>query len=838
MSRVVKSLAALGLALLGSAALSWSLGAQAPQLETDFKANDLVQSITVKIDVGGDGADLSEPVALHLGLGFPLWLHPVGRKADERPPFGAVPQQTTAAAQVRAGSSVTFTFALKGEEGQDAYQMTPQLLAGLRVSDIAGVGFASQGTSDWVLAGYEIRINDRLFASGTEAQSVKKAQEASRTKLSELAQKLVPLQTEWTELSALVKTELATADDRKRLQEMTGALAALAAEKNWLEGQLQGKYPWFAERAFKSPWRDQPLVKSARVTVVTAPHTFADTSNYVYFRTGGRKYLLSSPDNPLTGAAGPQRFVLDLQAGPLTAADLRGWALGMLAHANPYGKSPDRHHPSRLLVEIDNRVVYDSDENDLDRRSLEAIRLIPPRHKDQNGQVVSNTPVAREAFVWEAGKGLGLDEAGSPLALGEPGDATYPKSEPVPPREEDAKEQPKEEPREEPKDSGTTPLFEGEKEVPGYWQEVPQDGGAYPNGTVPDGGFPGGGAGGWDGGGGGGGGWGGGGLQFDLQLLLQGLIPTPAGTPPQVTNVQVTHGWKTDDTFTVTFQVSGDENMVDHYEVSLREMDPTQANPYAGTEYALNLNVPRGGPSFTITAAPAGLAAVANRHLFLVPVVRAIPADPAVMTTFTAIGPARTIFPAGSSVTAQPTNLKFKWRHKLGGGGFGPWGAYFFMPAGDTGGPGAKSVGQIQWDNDILFAPASPGKHILVRPGGPGGADEIRVLMQVNKAEFAGAVRHFVAHLGFSGGPGATGTVTANLTFQWKTAADVLVPMPFIPQIKSAVAGQEMQVFDYTLDPTLPALAAAHHLDIIVTFSGAPFDSAHPPALFGVRLVP
>ena len=100
---------------------------------------------------------------------------------------------------------------------------------------------------------------------------------------------------------------------------MAAKLAPLASAKRRLEGQLQGNYPWFEDRGFRSPWRDQPAIKRARVTLATETHSDADTQNYVYLHTGGRKYLLGSPANPLTGTTGPQVFTLDLEAGPLTA---------------------------------------------------------------------------------------------------------------------------------------------------------------------------------------------------------------------------------------------------------------------------------------------------------------------------------------------------------------------------------------------------------------------------------------------------------------------------------------------------------------------------------------
>lgn len=63
------------------------------------------------------------------------------------------------------------------------------------------------------------------------------------------------------------------------------------------------------------------------------------------------------------------------------------------------------------MVEVDGRVVYDSEENDIDRMSLEAIRVIPPAHVDAAGKVVQNAPNPRETFIWEAGKAMGLDLA-------------------------------------------------------------------------------------------------------------------------------------------------------------------------------------------------------------------------------------------------------------------------------------------------------------------------------------------------------------------------------------------------------------------------------------------
>src|SRR5262245_34854527 len=156
---MVRTCKLLGLGVLFLVTSFASLPQPEAQPAKDFKADDVVQTLSVKLDVGADGDDLAEPVALDLGLGFPLWLEPVGRKEGEIAPFGAVAQQSTAKDKVAAGSSVTFTFGVAEEAGQDAFQTTKQLMAGVRVSDIARIGFASAGSSNWQLAGYEININ-------------------------------------------------------------------------------------------------------------------------------------------------------------------------------------------------------------------------------------------------------------------------------------------------------------------------------------------------------------------------------------------------------------------------------------------------------------------------------------------------------------------------------------------------------------------------------------------------------------------------------------------------------------------------------------------------------
>jgi hypothetical protein len=380
------------------------------QIGEEFEANEAVQTVSVQIQIGSEGENLDEPVALDLGLGFPLWLHPLGREENEPAPFGAVVQNQATGRTIAAGDSGVFEFAVAGDVGQDVLRTSQQLLAGVRVSDISRIGFTSPGEHAWILGSYEVRVNGKLFAANEVVNAnAGERQEAARRQLSELGAAIGPQQTELADLQALAATGLATDADRARVRELDSALAPQLAEQRLLERQLAGAAPWFTETDFRNRWRSDGAVENVKLTLVTAPHAGADTQNYVYFQTGGHKYLLGAPLGHLSPENGPQEFQLDLSAAPLTAGDLRGYALGMLTHVQPYGDAPDRWHPQRLLVEVDGRTVYDSEENEIDRTSLSAIRIIPPAHINAAGEVVENTPNARETYVWEAGSGAGLD---------------------------------------------------------------------------------------------------------------------------------------------------------------------------------------------------------------------------------------------------------------------------------------------------------------------------------------------------------------------------------------------------------------------------------------------
>src|SRR3990172_7487728 len=279
-----RTLLAIALAALICVAMARSPARAEFRLDTDADPAEGIETLVVQIDIGAEGEDLQEPVAMDLGLGFPFWLHPAGREEAELVPFGAVPQEATAAGSVPAGSSAAFTFAASAGAGQDVLHTASQLLAGVQISDIARIGFASRGASNWTLAGYRIEINGRLFASNDAVNlRAREAQESARFELADLGLTIAPLEAERAELRALELAQLAGEEDLARLAAVEVELSPLVARRQWLSDQLEGRLPWFSDPSFHSPWRGESSVESAKVTLVTNNHPGADTQNHVYF---------------------------------------------------------------------------------------------------------------------------------------------------------------------------------------------------------------------------------------------------------------------------------------------------------------------------------------------------------------------------------------------------------------------------------------------------------------------------------------------------------------------------------------------------------------------------
>lgn len=818
-------------------------GRAQPDKLGDVAADERIQTISVKIDVGADAADLDEPVALDLGLGFPLWLHPLGRPDGTAVPAGAVPQETDAKTTIAAGASGSFTFRLEGEAGQDQLRTTPRLLTGVRVADIGRVGFAGLGRSNWILAGYEIRINGKLFASSNTPHADGDAAIAkARTRLVDLDKTIATLREELAELDKRGAAGKATGADRERFQkaqaELAAAvtegsalriryrlnpraaaaqaaagmrladleaelaklrkeaaldgdaapappnprLAALLAEKRRLEGQLEGKYPWFEDSTFVRP---AATVEKARVIVETWDHAGADSKNRVYFAAGGHRYFLNGAGEPLTAAGGPQEFWLDLIAGPLRPADLRGWGLGMLAHPGLQGAAPDRWHPRRLLVEIDGRVIYDSEDAVLDRRSLQAIRLIPRAQRGAaEDQLVLNKATARQLYFWEAGKGLGLDaDTGSVVPLPPRGDTDSPQPEPGLSGDGAA-----------PPDVDNFPPdfdpFPGEPFPPPWAPLPPDDPGWQPPPPDP---------------------------------LPPGVDPPPAGPPFQVDSAEITMGWKAGDSFKIEWKVSGDESGIDHYEVSLIAVRPDQANVYA--EQLLQATVGKDQRSYVGAVGPA--APGVGPYYFVAPMVVAVPTDPTAKTTaHERIGPARAFFPADADALRQPVPVKFVFDNAAGTHGEGAFGATI-VPGTAR---GAWTLEAVDGHNAILFGSPRPGLHVGYRPE-PGDT----ITGHFTAADIKGPQR-LLCHLGFEGA-GGSNTMNVTVFVSLKNAAGQLYNYPKT-EIANVDAAGPMKLLDFKLDPADVGGAGPYTLILGIGVKGGAIDPAHPPGLFGLRLLP
>ena len=404
--------------------LAWTLPLEPLKAELvqpeGFEPDELVGTLEFTIQVGADGELLAEPVAIDLGLGFPFWLFPIGKDQAEGLPIGATPQEGPEQAELQPGESATFVFRREGDPGGDVLRRTPQLLDGVRVSDIARFGVISLATSDWELAGYELAINGKTFVARDDVrQRARESIEQAEIQWIEAREALEGFAEEREDLRALEEAGLATEEDLARLEAIQEETRPLEKASAWGEGVSLGIYPWFVERGLTVPGREESGgTVEARVILSTAPHANGETYNHLYFRTGGRKFFLYPPSNHFTPDANPQAFELNVGAGPLSAGDVRGFALGMLAHDRPYAAAPDRWHPERLVVELGGRVVYDSESEPIDQRSLEVIRLIPPAHVDGDGEIIVNEPNPRECLVWHSGHGQGLDlDSGGPAEI-------------------------------------------------------------------------------------------------------------------------------------------------------------------------------------------------------------------------------------------------------------------------------------------------------------------------------------------------------------------------------------------------------------------------------------
>jgi hypothetical protein len=510
---------------------------------------------------------------------------------------------------------------------------------------------------------------------------------------------------------------------------------------------------------------------------------------------------------------------LDLQAGPLTAADLRGFGVGMLAAPHAAAAAPDRWHPQRIVVEIDGRFVYDSDANALDRRSLEAVRVIPPAHFGEDGAVVVNTPNLRETTLWEAGRGIALDpDNGGALALPEESADNYPLAEP------------------DPLDPGFD--FPADDALAGGDMGLPElfPGEGFPGGGFP-GGFPGGLPGGfpidpgfWDPD------WGPMDLWFGVFLdWYDDVLPLPddvpaLGDPYQVDNIQfVGPEHQPADAFTVGWDVIGDETDIDHYRVELFQGKPNQNGTLIGDATAADeTTVPSGAGHYEITL-PSGVGGGLDDDLYLVPVVTAIPSDPLAPPADRQLGYAKPLLPD----IALPTDIlipapEFDFNNGVAG-------SAWLSPTDDPPVAG-RAVWPFTKGEDqratLLDHAGEFGTNIAIRPD---GADN-QVIVTFRRLLASGDYK-VVAHAGFLG---ATDTAGNHFKVQMKTRLVKLFTWdpygPFEDGPKDVFETDLSVPLQTEIDSTIIG-AGTFLVTVELTINDLSIDPATAAALYGVRLV-
>ncbi|MFN0079779.1 MAG: hypothetical protein ACKVY0_25215 [Prosthecobacter sp.] len=560
----------------------------------NLPADEVVDSIKITLGVGTEGAALSEPVDVHLGLGFPLRLYPLGGMRRE-PSFAAFPHRSSLAGMVTAiqpGQMATFEFSAKaGDAGSDALRTSQQLLTGVKCGDLQSIGFASQGRTDWVLAGYRIEVNGKLFAAnGLVDVHAQEKLAASRASL----MKILP------EYEAKTKKTTLSEDEKAALKTEHALVRALS-------GRVVGATPWHEEsdEKFQTTPVAGTLVENLRITLTGGSGPQQGTRNPVYLQAGARKFLLSSEAAPLADEAKPQMFELagfELALNPLTKESLAAPGVGVIGSGAPTNKIPDRAQLQRVLLEVDGQAVYDSEKQPDDHKTLPALWLTPAAHFDEAGDLVRTTATASEVPVWMSG----MKPTGTVIAQ-------------LPP------EPPK-----------LPPLITGPQIPP-----LPPPPLLPPDRTILPGGLP---------------PPGGGILLPLLNALAQLLFPLPPPAAPLISGVRIAPTTPIvcdGDAVTVNWSVGGNTSQITSWRVDLFAVLPHKAAPVLITPMATNIG---GFPGATsVVMPPINRAAVAallipasaeSAYLYVQPRVTALGVAGNVLTA--ANGSILPLFPAGT----------------------------------------------------------------------------------------------------------------------------------------------------------------------------------------------
>jgi hypothetical protein len=869
----------------------------------EWTGAESIATLQLALTLAGDSQDVSEPVYVDLGFGFPIWLVPnqvettqaAATSTDIR--FGAVIRANSSDAVLKAGETATFLLLADASTAPSGLSWNSQLLRGLRTGDIHRVGFGGGVNSDWGITGYSIRINGQPFfeRAGISA-SASKARADVQTKLVALGPQKASADRRLAELTALSQTGLAKPADTASLSDVRLKQSTIATSYSRVQAIVTGDFPWFVDDQFVPIAAVSGLVKKATVTIVNDSHSGAGTANHCYFSTGGRKYWLSDASEPKLAYAGARTFPLDLDAGPLSAAQMRTWAFGSLGTRQSTSATPDRWHPQRLVVRLDGRTVYDSDENPLDRKSLEAIRIVPPAQFDATGQVITNSLSVRETSLWQAGRAQGIDLiSGGVQSLPEQSDPTYPQPEAGSIADEDSSASPPSSDLASSVDSassGMTPRFPGETGMPGELampstadggsssqsaaaSEVPLTGdpslgqdsalapdagtspgdqtlpqqyvgpgqGLAPSPAVPSAPLPSAGPG-FPSAGSTGGLVGPGSQSLLLPSLPSGSDPPPAGKPFQIKDVTITKGYRSDDKFTIRWTTSGDESSIAGYIVALRVLRPEQKKPYL--KRVLQSKVSAGVYQYTAsldsfsTGSTGQVDKGSGLYDFLVPEVVALPKSSA-KTPHVRFGAARAVFQSSKEMPLlAPLHLRTTFEAEPST----PTGSAKSVKKPIVWGPPLTKADSAVWvcgptvaHNALMFADPKPAWTVAARSG----STDKSVNFQFRAANLSQGTYRLVAYFGFLGSGKQANS--ASVQMRSRLYGDDLSQVQWTgtrsAKLTSSAKGQPTPLQRLEQDVDTTNLLDNHvrlHVNFVV--SGGKADLEHPAALFGIRLVP